>query len=288
MPTNADYAYNKAVADYQGAVTIEDKIKCLKSMLSTAPSHKGAENLRQDIKEKLKKLQGLLQKEKKASKGRGLQLAVKKEGAAQVAIIGITNSGKSWLINKLTGSKIKEADYPYTTKLPEKSVMDYYGAKIQLIEVPAIFEGLYESDTGPMLLGLMRTADLLVVLVSPHEDYQKQINTVDNELHKGDVKTRRMIITNKDLDLNKFKDRIWANLDVVKVFTKQPGKPKEMPPIAFPKGSIMKDLAERVHKDFIRKFRFARVWGKTAKFQGQAVGLNYVLQDDDVIEFHLK
>lgn len=288
MPTNVTYEYILAEKKFGEANTPAEKIKALNEMMATVPKHKGTENLRSEIRDKIKRYKDAISKEKKASKGKGFQIAIKKEGAAQVAIIGLTNSGKSWLINRLTGSKIKEADYPYTTKLPEKSVVDYKGAKVQLIEVPAIFEGLYESDNGAKLLGLMKTADLLVVLVKGDDDYQKQINLIDKELHKGDVKTRRVIIINKELDLDKVKDRIWNNLNVVKIFTKQPGKPKDMPPIAFPKGSTMKNLAERVHKDFIRKFRFARVWGKTAKFQGQAVGLNYVLQDDDVIEFHLK
>ena len=47
-------------------------------------------------------------------------------------------------------------------------------------------------------------------------------------------------------------------------------------------------MAAHVHKDFIRKFRFARIWGKSAKFDGQQVGIEHKLKDDDIVELHLK
>jgi len=47
-------------------------------------------------------------------------------------------------------------------------------------------------------------------------------------------------------------------------------------------------MAEQVHKDFIKKFRFARIWGKSAKFPGQMCGINHKLKDDDIVELHLK
>ena len=75
---------------------------------------------------------------------------------------------------------------------------------------------------------------------------------------------------------------------LIKVFTKTPGKKRDWPPVALDVGSTIRDLAEAVHKDFIHKFKFARMWGKSARFAGQTQGLNHELMDDDIVEFHLK
>nr|MBA4404649.1 GTP-binding protein [Nanoarchaeum sp.] len=74
----------------------------------------------------------------------------------------------------------------------------------------------------------------------------------------------------------------------VYVYTKSPGKNKDFPPIALNKGSNVRKLALSVHKDFVRRFDYARVWGLSAKFEGQRVGLNHLLKEGDVIELHLK
>ena len=75
---------------------------------------------------------------------------------------------------------------------------------------------------------------------------------------------------------------------MIKVYTKQPGKEKDYPPIALKKDSTIKDLALHVHKDFIKKFRFARVWGNSVKFSGSRCSLIHILQDNDIVELHIK
>ena len=58
-------------------------------------------------------------------------------------------------------------------------------------------------------------------------------------------------------------------------------------PLILQKGVTVKDVCNKLHKDFVSKFRFARVWGKSAKFPGQKLGLGHVLEDRDVVEIHL-
>ena len=84
-----------------------------------------------------------------------------------------------------------------------------------------------------------------------------------------------------------FNDMIWMNLGLVKVYTKQPGKKKEDKPLALKNGATVRDVAEIVHKDFLKRFKFARIYGKNAKFEGQMVGLDHVMKDDDTVELHL-
>ena len=103
---------------------------------------------------------------------------------------------------------------------------------------------------------------------------------------KGDI-TGKGISTKTGKGLPELKKQIFDALKLIKVFTKQPGKGKDWPPVALHKGDTIEDLAIFIHKDFIKKFKFARVWGKGAKHDGTKVGIEYVLADNDIIEFHV-
>src|SRR3989344_6059863 len=105
MPTNPGFEYENAVKEYHKSQTDEEKLNALKLMLSTAPSHKGSEVLRSDIKNKIAKLKSKIEKTKKQAK-KGYTLTIKKEGAATISIVGTTNTGKSTLLKKLTGAKV--------------------------------------------------------------------------------------------------------------------------------------------------------------------------------------
>lgn len=80
---------------------------------------------------------------------------------------------------------------------------------------------------------------------------------------------------------------IYDLLGVMRVYTKQPGKPADMTsPFTAPIGSTVSELAGRVHKDFEEGVKSARVWG-TGVFDGQTVGRDHVLHDKDVVELHV-
>lgn len=279
MPINADYEYSQAMKDYEQADTDEEKLKCLRNMLSKAPSHKGAEVLRKDIKNRIAKLKGKLAKQKKQRK-RGYNISLKKEGAATIALVGSTNSGKSTLLNQLTGSKAKVSDYEYTTRLPEIGVLDYHGVKLQIVEIPSLFENFEESEKGPTFLSLIRQSDLIILFFKTPEEK----NMLSLELDNSEIDLPVIIYNNQE-DIG---DLIWKRLLLIKVHTKMPGKKPDYPPVALKKGSVVGDLAGHVHKDFLQKFKFARVWGKSAKFDGQRVGSNHKLKDNDIVELHLK
>ena len=101
MPINADHEYIAAEKRYLQAGSLEEKIACLEDLIRKAPSHKGAENLRAELRTRLKKLKQKLEKGKKTGKGKK---GIRKEGY-QVALVGKTNSGKSLLLRKLTNAK---------------------------------------------------------------------------------------------------------------------------------------------------------------------------------------
>ena len=124
MPINAHPEYLAAEKEYLAAETIERKILSLKKMISLMPKHKGAENLRAQLKKRLAKFGG--------------KRGIKKE-EMQAVIIGKTNSGKSSLISLLTNVKPEISEFYFATKSPEVGIMEYpKGVKIQIVDVPSI------------------------------------------------------------------------------------------------------------------------------------------------------
>ena len=103
MPINADHEYITAEKKYLEAQTLEEKISCLEELIRKAPSHKSAENLRAELKTRLKKFKQKLEKGKKSGRGKK---GIRKEGF-QVILVGKTNSGKSLLISKITNAHPK-------------------------------------------------------------------------------------------------------------------------------------------------------------------------------------
>jgi ribosome-interacting GTPase 1 len=87
--------------------------------------------------------------------------------------------------------------------------------------------------------------------------------------------------------LDRLKQAVFEQLELVRVYAKPPGKdPDYERPFVLKKGATVEQLAGRVHKDFLEKLKYARVWG-SAEFDGQMVQRDYVLQDGDVVELRL-
>ena len=93
----------------------------------------------------------------------------------------------------------------------------------------------------------------------------------------------------KEKNLDLLKKEIWKKLELIRVFTKDPKKKEpDFPPITLKKGSTVEDLVEKIHKEFLKKFKYAKVYGSSVKFEGQTVGLKHVLDDKDIVEVYLK
>lgn len=86
--------------------------------------------------------------------------------------------------------------------------------------------------------------------------------------------------------LTELRKVMYDTLGVIRVYTKQPGKPADMTsPFTVPIGSTVVELASKVHRDLEDTVKSARVWGGAA-FDGQTVGRDHVLNDKDVVELH--
>jgi ribosome-interacting GTPase 1 len=88
-------------------------------------------------------------------------------------------------------------------------------------------------------------------------------------------------------NLDAFVAHLFTTLDVIRVYCKQPGKPADTgAPFILPRGSSVVDMARAVHREFPDKLKYACVWG-SAKFDGQQVQRDHVLQDRDIVELHV-
>ncbi len=82
----------------------------------------------------------------------------------------------------------------------------------------------------------------------------------------------------------KLKNQIYNSLDFISVYMKPQGEKADLEePMVVRKGTTIAEICQRLHRDFTRKFRYSQVWGPSAKFPGQTVGLNHEVKDRDVV-----
>ena len=87
--------------------------------------------------------------------------------------------------------------------------------------------------------------------------------------------------------LEELREAVYEVLDIIRVYTKTPGSKAELTePVILKKGSTTEDAAESIHKDFKSKLKYAVVWG-SGKYDGQRVSREHILQDEDIVEFHI-
>ena len=97
------------------------------------------------------------------------------------------------------------------------------------------------------------------------------------------------ISADKNTNIDELKDIIFDNLDLVRVYLKPQGRKADMEdPLVIKKGSTVIDACRKLHREFVKNFRHAKVWGTSVKFPGQKVGPDHVLDDEDVLRIILK
>jgi len=167
MPANLTPDYRSAEQDYKSAPSHQEKIEALERMLATLPKHKGTEKLQADIKHRLS--QERKEAHKKGASHSAAFYLVEKEGAAQVALVGPPNSGKSQLTTALTHARPEVAAYPFTTRMPIPGMMLFEDIQIQLVDLPPFSREFTEpwlpqvirGATASVLVGDLSDADVL-------------------------------------------------------------------------------------------------------------------------------
>ncbi len=183
MPTNLPPQYFEAEKVYRQAKTLPEKIEALERMLAIMPKHKGTDKLHGELRSKIAKLTEEIERGSRSGRRGGLY-HVKKEGAGQAAMVGIPNSGKSQIVASLTEATPKVAGYPFTTQAPLSGMMPYQNLLVQLVDMPA----LTDHDALPWLHGVLRNADLLLLVVDLGQDPLDQMQVITNELENIGVR----------------------------------------------------------------------------------------------------
>jgi len=191
MPTNLPPECTVLEKKYLAARRTPEKIEALQKYLGAIPKHKGTERLCARLKTRLARLR-LAEEETKRQRGSSYlasRYTVKKEGAAQIVLLGLTGSGKSSILTLLTNAKPEIYGYPFTTTKPIPGMMAFEDIQIQLVEAPALFAGASEgSGWGPGVLGLARNADgLMLVIDLSAPDPRLQLETLIIELDKSHI-----------------------------------------------------------------------------------------------------
>ena len=384
MPANLTPEAQAKLAEYSEAKTVEAKIKALEEFLKVAPKHKGAENLLYWARRRLAELKEQLEAEKRRKKGGKNPFVVEKEGAAQVVLFGIPNSGKSSIIAATTRAKVEVSPRPYTTLVPAVGMLPFEDVQFQLVEAPGVAPGVGWVHRS---IGLVRNADLVAFVIdlglNPIKQYKYLKELLEEsgimlkkpegkveiireraggikvailgELVDGDVEdVKRLLkaykihsatvklvgrVTLDDVEkailgTNQYKPSViilnkadlpgaeekvkafmkeyegdapvlvisakekrgleelgptfFKVLELVRVYTKKPHGPKADKPLILRKGAKVEDVARAIHSKMLEGFKFAKVWGPSAKYPGEKVGLDHVVADGDVIEIHYK
>ena len=325
MPANLPPQYLEAERRYREAKTTPDKIASLEEMLAIMPKHKGTEKLQADLKKRLSKLRAELQKKKATSRKSGPG-HLKREGIGQVVLIGPPNVGKSMLLSRLTKANPLVADYPFTTRTPLPGMIEYENVQIQLVDLPPIsreymeswLPGIIKQADLTLLVIDLSAEDLLEQIETVKEILREaRIELEGKGTQGGAIYKKTFIVANKadlpgsqenltvlqelygerysivpvsaekGINLEELKNQIYNALDIVRVYTRAPGKEANYnEPLAMKKGSNVVDVGQSIHKDFAERLKFARIWGKD-KYSGQMVHRDYILQEGDIIEFHI-
>lgn len=208
MPANLPPKYFEAERHYKAASTTEEKVEALQAMLAVMPHHKGTDKLHADLRRKIAKLSE--EAERKAATSRS-SYYIRKEGAGQVVLLGLPNSGKSRLLCATTEALTEVADYPFTTLEPVVGMMKFENVQIQLVDMPAVTG----HDSRIWINNVARNADLIAIVVDLGSDPAGQAEAILAELDgmgivpaKGNipaadfgVRPRKMVIVGNKYDL---------------------------------------------------------------------------------------
>ncbi|MFX1580968.1 MAG: GTPase [Promethearchaeota archaeon] len=193
MPVNLTAEAQAAKLAYEEATGLEERIEKLEKFISLIPKHKSSEKMVALYRHRLT----VLRQEQEDRRARrkvatgGPSYSLAKEGAGQVVLVGTTSSGKSALLNRLTGAKAKVGAYEFTTQLPEPGILKYGGADIQIIEMPALFEGALDSSIGRQIFGGIRNADLIILMIDLSQSPAPQVEFLISTLEQARIKLNK-------------------------------------------------------------------------------------------------
>ncbi len=326
MPANLTPVYKEAEAKYRSAVTPEEKVAALEEMLRVIPKHKGTDKLQADLRSRLSRLKREPKKKgptkgfshKVPKEGAGQVVLVGPPNAGKSSLVAtLTHATPEVAGYPMTTRDTIPGMMPYEDiaiqlvdmpPLCEEHVEPWVydvvrgGDFVWLvvsIERPLVgYElvsglldgkglGVHPPGSGPpegARAGWVFKPSFLVVTGMDRDGAEGDLEVMQ-ELLETDLP----IVSTSATDgsgLESLAKRTFDALDVIRIYTKQPGKEAEREkPFTLSMGSDVGDLASVIHNDVAEGFKFARVWGASL-FDGQSVKAAHVLEDGDVVEIH--
>lgn len=313
MPANLTPEYLAADKEYKSALTPSEKIAALERMIATLPKHKGTEKMFADLKRRLS--QARKESQKKGATHATPFYLVRREGAGQVALLGPPNAGKSQLVCAVTHARPEVAEFPFTTRVPTPGMMNFENVQIQLVDLPPISARFAE----PWIAQVVRNADASVLVIDTSDnEVLEEIDFILATLEERRLPPPRLLVATKaDLagaeenfaalvelyggrfrslavsartgyQLDRFARAVFELLDLVRAYTKSPGKTADLTsPFVMRRGGTVIDAARLVHKDFAEHLKFARLFRASGGHDGLMVERTHVVEDEDILEFHI-
>ena len=228
-----------------------------------------------------------------------------------MALVGPPNVGKSSVLQALSEIQIRTGDYAFTTLRPVPALTRIGGVLVQLVEIPGLIEGANEDrGGGRALLGVLRSADAIVYCARAGSSPEELQTVLDEVALAGIEKPAFIAVTRADegpagataavaaafpgfvvvpvsvLDeasLDRFRDEVWRLTGLIRVHLRANGTVDDEPVALHPPATVV-DVADLVHHDLAAAATGARVWGPSARFDGQRVGRDHVVADGDSLE----
>ena len=324
MPANLTADFIKARNRLREAKSPEAKLAALEEMLQTIPKHKGTDHMQADIKRRMAKLRDA-QAVSKKSRSSGYE-HLPKEGAGQCVLIGLPNAGKSQLLSALSNARPDIAEWPFSTLVPVPGMVAFEDIHFQMIDLPPlaseytepwVYSLIRACDLGLVVLDATRGIQVLEDLEEIHRLLEsRSIRLVAEPVAEPDERIRdvpcRIVLSKIDFEpdipqdlldelpypslslsaatgdgLDRLRRAVYDALHIVRIYTKLPGKKPDMTePYTLPAGSSALDAVRMVHREFVDRLKYVRIWG-SGRFDGQQVPSDHPLEDGDIIEIHL-
>jgi small GTP-binding protein len=240
-------------------------------------------------------------------------ITVRRQGAAQIALVGAPNAGKSSLMQALSDVQIETGDYAFTTTRPLPAVIRTAGVLVQLVEIPGLIVGAADDRAGgKALLSVLRSADAMVVCHSSTEPAAR-LHELLGELRAAAIDLPAIGAITKSDDaspavlgvlraamrdaglecvevsvideeaLDRFRQAVWDLTGLHRVFLRHLDETTPEPIAVAPPVTVA-DVARAIHGELAARCRGARIWGASARFDGQRVGPHHVVADGDTVE----
>ncbi len=326
MPANLPPDYFEAERKYKQASTVAERIAALEDLMATVPKHKGTDHLRADLRRRLSQLNKEAQEQRKRKGGgRDSLFNIPREGApgrtgrlcqlGQVlhplqpdqgdprrcrlsAFHGFTLPGHDALRGHPDPARRSSSIPNETTDGWVSGIMRVADALLIVIDLMEDAEiqaelildqiGKWNIRTERSKEGEYRTLVKRALVAANKKD---QPGAVENfEKLKRAYGSRYPLVALSCLKkdgLEDLKQGIFELAGIIRVYSKPPGKDPDLSmPYTVPVGSTVMDVAEKVHKDFVTKLKYCRVWG-SAKFDGMRVERTHVLKDRDIVELNM-